>query len=73
MPGAHRITVEFDVFDAAALPGVLRKRIGEVERHAAAVADTIDETERLLTRDFVAQLQRCIAAVEQQLPARAAP
>lgn len=70
MSGAPHITVQFDLGDAAALPAVLRKRIGEVERHVAKVGDTIDGTELLLTRDFLGQLRRLLAAVEDQLPAK---
>ncbi len=72
MSAAPHITVQFDLGDAAALPAVLRKRIAEVERDVAKVGEALDDTEMLLTRDFLASLRRMLLAVEEQLPATVA-
>lgn len=67
--GAH-IYVRLDLYDAAALPGVLRHRREEVERTlrlraAVLSADAVADLHR-----FAGQLDRSIAAIEERLPSR---
>lgn len=70
MSGAPHITVQFDLSDAAALPAVLRGRIGDVERHLALRADAMTARDQAMSRRYVQQLARCALAIEEQLPGR---
>lgn len=70
--GSPHITVQFDLYDASAIPAVLRGRIDDVERHLRLRAETLTPDERAMSRHFIQQLERCILAVEEQLPSRSA-
>lgn len=68
MSCASHIDVRLDLYDAAALPSVLRHRREEVERTlrlraAVLSADAVADLHR-----FAGQLDRAIAAIEERLP-----
>lgn len=68
MSGDHHVCVRLDVYDAAALPPVLRHRLEDIERTLRLRADVLSRDQIKDAQRHAGQLERALAAIEAALP-----
>jgi hypothetical protein len=59
-----QITIKVSVWDAGCLPGVLRRRIEDVERQVRVNGGQHTAEQAKPISDFLGQMRSCLAAVE---------
>ena len=59
------ITITLSAWDSGCLPGVLRTRIQETERHRAIAGHLYPPEEAENIEKFLGQMRACLAAVER--------